>query len=187
LAFSPRLEDAFAFAHALHRDQIRKGSDVPYVSHLMGVAAIVAGYGGPEDAVIAALLHDAVEDQGGLAAHARIREAFGEQVAAIVLACSDTDVEPKPPWRARKERFIGTLADLPEQTKLVVAADKLHNATSMLRDYREAGEQLWDRFTAGPTEIHWYHTACIAALRSSWDHPILDELEDTVERLHGNR
>jgi (p)ppGpp synthase/HD superfamily hydrolase len=114
--------------------------------------------GGDEDQAIAALLHDAVEDQGGRPTLDSIRSEFGDRVASIVEACSDTDIQPKPPWRERKENY---LKHLREQTRAEVlrvsAADKLHNARCIIADYRRCGEAVWQRFNAGKEAQAWYY------------------------------
>src|SRR6478672_6825650 len=127
MALSKRFDDAFQFASELHRTQLRKSSDIPYIGHLMAVCAIALEYGATDDEAIAALLHDAVEDQGGAPVLAEIRDRFGDDVAAIVAGCTDTDEVHKPSWWPRKERFIERLATAPYSVRLVVAADKLHN------------------------------------------------------------
>src|SRR3954449_6057545 len=104
-----RFQDAFELAFRLHRDQVRKGSGTPYVAHLNGVASIALEHGADEDQAIAALLHDAIEDQGGAATREEIRRLFGDRVTSIVDACTDSEVEPKPPWRPRKEAYIAHL------------------------------------------------------------------------------
>jgi hypothetical protein len=125
-----RFDRAFALARELHADQVRKGTEIPYLAHLMGVASLVLEDGGTEDEAIAALLHDAVEDQGGAPTLRRIQRLFGDCVGKIVQACSDTDIVPKPPWRTRKDAYIAHLRapDLPPGTIRVSLADKLHNA-----------------------------------------------------------
>jgi (p)ppGpp synthase/HD superfamily hydrolase len=124
----PAFEVALVYASMLHRTQTRKSSAVPYVSHLLGVASLVIEEGSTETQAIAALLHDAVEDQGGRPRLDEIRERFGEGVAAIVDACTDAYEEPKPPWRPRKEAYIARLASEPPDALLVSVADKVHNA-----------------------------------------------------------
>src|SRR5829696_6570189 len=125
---------------------MRKGTNIPYVTHLLAVAAIVGENGGTEDEVIAALLHDAVEDQGGAATRDEIRRRFGDSVTTIVEGTSDTDVVPKPPWRERKQSYINHVGEAPRSVRLVSAADKLHNARSILVDLRAEGEAAWRRF-----------------------------------------
>lgn len=179
-----RVEEAFLLASQLHRGQTRKGTDVPYLFHLMAVAALVAEHGGDEAQIVAALLHDAVEDAGGLTTRELIRQRFGEDVAAIVDGCTDSDTVPKPPWRARKERFLARLAESPPRVRLVVAADKLHNAEATLRDLRSVGEEVWTRFRGGRDGTLWYYAEVVRALSLGWSHPILRDLREVVEELH---
>ena len=159
MVLTERFDDAFNFAHKLHRDQTRKGTSIPYVSHLMAVAALVVEHGGDEDQAIAALLHDAVEDQGGSKTLAQIRQSFGSPVAAIVSDCTDAWSEPKPPWRARKEAYLAALPAKPARSLLVSLADKTHNAEAILFDFRELGDSLWCRFNGGADGTRWYYKA----------------------------
>jgi GTP pyrophosphokinase len=182
--YSDRLIEAFRLACELHRTQQRKGSATPYVTHLMAVAAAVGDYGGSEDQVIAALLHDAVEDQGGIETLDRIRAAFGECAAGYVMACSDSSIQPKPPWRARKEAFVARVTEVDGSVRLIIAADKLHNARSLIRTLRESGSGAWDYFKGGRDGTLWYYGEMVRALSRNWNHPILRELADTVESLH---
>lgn len=140
MKLSERFTDAMRFAAERHADHVRKGSDIPYVAHLLGVASIALEYGAGEDEAIGALLHDAVED--GKATLSEIRDRFGAAVAAIVAGCSDTDVKPKPDWRPRKEAYVAHIPMASPSVQLVSAADKLHNARDILRDYRDVGEAL---------------------------------------------
>jgi GTP pyrophosphokinase len=183
MAFSSRFEEALAFAAHLHRDQVRKGTQVPYVAHLLGAAGIALEHGADEDQAIAALLHDAVEDQGGAATLEVIRERFGEDVAAIVAACTDTDATPKPPWRQRKEAYISHLATAPAAARLVSTADKLHNARAILADYRTAGESVWSRFSGGREGTLWYYRALVTAFQSSGSLPLVEELNRVVSEI----
>ena len=180
---SSRFDDALAFAVDLHREQPRKGTGVPYVSHLLSVAALVLENGGSEDQAIAALLHDAVEDQGGKPRAAEIRERFGDLVAEIVDGCTDTDVSPKPPWRLRKEAYVARVRNEPAHVRLVSAADKLHNARTMVTDLRIHGPALWERFNAGRDETLWYLESLVAAFREAGTTPIVEELARTVSEL----
>src|SRR3712207_6589394 len=132
-------ESALKFAARLHADQPRKGSGTPYISHLLAVAAIALEYGATEKEAIAALLHDAVEDQGGQETLEKIRRRYGKRVTGIVAACSDTDQEPKPPWRERKEAYVERLRSEAYSVRLVVAADKIHNVRHLLGSYRVQG------------------------------------------------
>jgi len=156
---------------------------VPYVSHLLSVAALVLEHGGSEEQAIAALLHDAVEDQGGRPTAERIRERFGDLVAEIVDGCTDTDVSPKPPWRLRKEAYVARVRNEPAHVRLVSAADKLHNARTMVTDLRIHGPALWERFNAGRDETLWYLESLVAAFREAGTTPIVEELARTVAEL----
>jgi (p)ppGpp synthase/HD superfamily hydrolase len=180
----PRLDDAFALARELHAGQRRKGTEIPYLGHLMAVAALVIEDGGDEDEAIAALLHDAVEDQGGPPTLALIRERFGPRVAAIVAACSDTDETPKPPWRARKEAYLAHLhaPDLPDGALRVSLADKLHNARAILADLR-AGHDVFARFNAPRRDQAWYYDALATAFARRAPGPMADELRRVVDEV----
>jgi len=177
-----RFEDALAFAARLHATQTRKGTEIPYIAHLLAVASLVITHGGNEDEAIAGLLHDSVEDQGGQPTLEMIRARFGEPVAAIVDGCTDTDVVPKPPWRERKERYLKHLASASRSVKLVAAADKLDNVRAIVADYRTHGAAIWSRFNAGPNEQKWFYRGCVTALQ---DGPvaIVRELEAAVQQL----
>lgn len=166
MSISESFSEALILAASLHRGQRRKGpGGAPYIAHLLSVAATVIEFGGSEDQAIAGLLHDAVEDQGGAATREVIRRMFGEPVARIVDACTDSDVEPKPPWRERKEAFIDSLAAAPASALLVILADKLHNVRSTLRDLRECGDGVWTRFRGGRDGTLWYYRAISDAVR----------------------
>jgi GTP pyrophosphokinase len=183
---SERFERALLYAAQLHASQLRKGSRVPYVAHLLGVAAIALEHGANEDEAIAALLHDAVEDQGGQKTLNVIRREFGPIVADIVAACSDTDVTPKPPWRPRKEAYLAHLRRAPASVRLVSAADKVHNARSTVADLRAHGKRTWSRFHAGPAEQLWYYRSLVTIFRRRGPKPLADELDRVVlemERL----
>lgn len=152
---SDRFVRAFSMAESLHRRQVRKGTPIPYISHLMAVSALVLEDGGTETEAIAALLHDAVEDQGGLDTLDAIQAAFGSDVARIVQDLSDTVESPKPPWRERKEKMLEQLAQASDSSLKVAIADKLHNALHQWQDYHRLGEPFWDRFQASKSEILW--------------------------------
>jgi GTP pyrophosphokinase len=178
-----RFTSALTLACELHRGQSRKGTQIPYVAHLLAVAAIALEYGATEDEAIAAVLHDAVEDQGGSATASRIREIFGEPVTSIVLGCSDTDVVPKPPWRARKEHYIAHVGAASPSVRLVSAADKLHNARAILSDYRDVGDTLWDRFNGGKEGTLWYYRSLVNAFAAHGNSRLVAELERVVSEL----
>ena len=178
MTYTGRVSEAFAFAMVLHGTQERKGTEIPYITHLMAVASLVGEHGGDEDLVIAGLLHDAVEDQGGEKTLCRIRERFGEKVARIVDACSDTDVIPKPPWQHRKEAYIEHLDAVDADVRLVSAADKLHNARAIAADLRQIGDALWSRFTGTKEQTLWYYRKLADTfLRLDPDSAIARELE----------
>lgn len=178
-----RFTDALTLACELHRSQARKGTQIPYVAHLLAVASLALEHGATEDEAIAAVLHDAVEDQGGAATAARIRERFGDHVADLVQAASDTDETPKPPWRERKERYIAHVRTATPSSRLVSAADKLHNARSILADYREHGEALWQRFSGGRDGTLWYYRELVAAFASHGETRLVAELRRVVDEL----
>jgi len=176
---------ALVYAELKHHNQVRKGGDIPYFGHLLSVAGLVINDGGSEEQAIAALLHDCVEDAGGSPTLDEIRKNFGTDVARIVDECSDTDVQPKPPWRERKAAYIRHLGDVGNDTLLVSVADKLDNARSMLRDYHEHGPALWERFTVKNPDDHlWYYDSLLEAYRKraleSW---MVDELGRVVAEL----
>jgi (p)ppGpp synthase/HD superfamily hydrolase len=183
----PRFVEALAYATEVHSGQSRKGTNVPYVSHLLAVCALVLEDGGEEDEAIAALLHDAVEDRGGRPVLEEIRRRFGDRVAGIVRVCSDTVETTKPPWKERKARYVEQVRTAPPDARRVSCADKLHNARSLLRDYRLEGERVWDRFSAPAEEQLWYYRSVVAALRQPGRTRLLDELEDVVGLLEAER
>src|ERR1700677_4197364 len=135
-----RVAEALSWAATLHQAQARKASPIPYVAHLLAVASLVLEHGGDEDEAIAALLHDAIEDQGGQATRQQIAERFGARVARIVEGATEGDLQPKPPWRERKEAHLTRLLEADRSVQLVVAADKLHNVRSLILDYGRLGE-----------------------------------------------
>jgi (p)ppGpp synthase/HD superfamily hydrolase len=180
-----RFTRALMLACYLHRTQARKGTQIPYVSHLLGVASIALEHGANEDEAIGAILHDAVEDQGGPPTLALIRADFGDAVAAIVDGCTDAVVVPKPPWRARKEQYVASIPKKSPSTRLVSAADKLHNARAILADCRTLGDAVWERFNGGKEGTLWYYRALVDAFaRVDVERtPLVDELERTVKEL----
>ena len=184
-----RFEDALIYATQTHARQLRKATQIPYVSHLLGVVSLVLEHGGDEDEAIAALLHDAIEDQGGDARRQDIRARFGERVTEIVDGCTDAETIPKPPWRKRKEAYIAHLGEASPSVRLVSAADKLHNIRAIIADYRTHGEALWNRFSGG-RETLWYYRALSDKFHSVTTesdppglHALLKELECAVADL----
>jgi len=186
--FSRRLSDAFDYARALHENQPRKGTTVPYIGHLLAVTALVIEHGGDEDQAMAALLHDAIEDQGrGGRTRDEIEAKFGQRVVRIVEGWTDADTTPKPPWRARKEAYLAHLGDAPIEVRRVAAADKLDNARAILADYRRLGELLWKRFNATRDDQLWYYRSIVTALRRGEGAgaitDLVDELDEVVQAL----
>lgn len=180
---SERFTNALTYATQLHAGQVRKGSGVPYIAHLLGVTSIALEYGANEDEAIAALLHDAIEDQGGAATREEIRRRFGDHVRAIVDGCTDADTTPKPPWRQRKEAYIAHIPTATPSVLLVSAADKLYNAQSLLRDYRVVGESLWQRFQGGREGTLWYYRELVNAFGQTGAGKIVTELARVVSEL----
>jgi (p)ppGpp synthase/HD superfamily hydrolase len=178
---SDRFSEALVYAARLHREQKRKGTEIPYLSHLMSVASLALEHGASEDEAIAALLHDSIEDQG--VKREELAERFGEAVAEIVWGCTDADTIPKPPWRARKEAYIARILTEGASVRLVSSADKLHNARSILIDLRRDGETVWSRFKGGKEGTLWYYRALVDAFREAGGTPILDELTRVVGEL----
>jgi len=181
-----RLADAASFAVTIHARQTRKGSGVPYIAHLLGVASLVLDHGGDEEQAIAGLLHDAIED-AGIHQEAVITERFGPRVTGIVRACTDADTMPKPPWRARKEAYIAHLASATPDALLVSACDKLHNARAICTDLRTHGLAVYDRFTGGQDGTLWYYRALATAFSHFLPGALavdLDEAVGTMERLY---
>ena len=183
MPLSPRFSDALVYAFELHLEQTRKVAKTPYIGHLLEVAGIVLEYGANEDEAIAALLHDAIEDQGGASRREEIGQRFGPAVAEIVDGCTDAETRPKPPWRPRKEAFLGRLRQASASVRLVVAADKLQNVRSLVREYRLRGESLWEHFGAGPDAVRWYYRAIVGILQREQSTPLVEELERAVVEL----
>ncbi len=182
MTLSSRFEDALQYAAQIHSTQKRKGTQIPYVAHLLGVAGIALEYGATEDEAIGALLHDAAEDAGGRGRLDEVRQRFGPAVAAIVEGCTDTFETPKPDWETRKKNYLAHLSETSHSVLLVSASDKLHNARAILRDYRTHGEQLWPRFTGGKEGSLRYYRSLVNAYRKAAD-PAIKELVDELDRV----
>lgn len=183
---TPRLADALVYAHHVHDGQVRKGTGIPYVAHILGVAAIAMEYGASEDEAIGALLHDAAEDGGGEPRLAEIRARFGDEVADIVLGCSDSLVqnpEEKLPWRERKQTYLEHLRTAGHSVCLVSAADKLHNVRAIARDYRAHGEGMWNRFQGRRDGTLWYYQEVAALLAERFRSPLTQDLLREVDEL----
>ncbi|MCT7658298.1 HD domain-containing protein [Mycobacterium deserti] len=180
----PKFHEALTYAAELHRTQTRKASEVPYIGHLLSVAGLVIEADGTEAEAIAALLHDAAEDQGGDTTLAEIEERFGADVAGIVEECSDTVITPKPPWRERKQNYIAHLGKASDSTIRVSMADKLDNARAILRDLRRYGPKVWQRFnTDDPFDHLWYYNALLDVYRGRSQSWIVDELALVIRAL----
>jgi len=185
LPISNRFRDAVDFTLVLHAEHRRKsGTDVPYACHLFGVASLVMEHGGDEDESIAALLHDAVEDQGGAPTLEKIRERFGDRVAMIVAGCTDTDQTPKPPWRQRKETYIAHLDNADPSVRLVSCCDKLHNARAIVRDQHNKGDDAFKIFTGKKDGTLWYYRALSDAFNRLGPAAVAPLLKRTVDEMH---
>jgi (p)ppGpp synthase/HD superfamily hydrolase len=181
-----RFRDALTYAARLHAGQLRKGTSIPYVSHLLAVAAIAIEHGADEDEAIAALLHDTVEDQGGRRRLLEIRRKFGGNVAAIVEGCTDAIApkgKPKPEWRSRKQAYISHLADASPSVLLVSAADKLHNAQSILAELETRGPICFEKFNGKRDGTLWYYRALVSAFSAHGTSPLVAALGRTVSAL----
>jgi (p)ppGpp synthase/HD superfamily hydrolase len=180
---STNFDDALAFASGLHRAQVRKGTPIPYVAHLLGVCSLVIEHGGTEDQAIAALLHDAVEDQGGSPRLVEIRGRYGDVVAEIVADCTDAWTDPKPPWHERKEAYLATLRSKHPRSLLVSLADKVHNAEAIVRDHRLLGDDLWCRFKGGREGTIWNYRSLSAIFDEAMPGALADQLARIVRRF----
>ncbi|MGA2634991.1 MAG: HD domain-containing protein [Terracidiphilus sp.] len=191
LHLSSRFTSAIDYARHIHIER-RKGTGIPYMAHLLGVAALVMGESGhagfpvTEDMVIAALLHDAVEDHGGSLRLRDIEHNFGSNVARMVEGLSDSlaeDSSSKQSWQKRKQGYLQRLRQEPADVRLISAADKLYNARAILEDYRKIGPKVWDRFKRGRQEQIWYFDELLATFKSSAANRIVEELERVVNEL----
>jgi (p)ppGpp synthase/HD superfamily hydrolase len=183
LKLGPRFERGLVFATRKHAGQGRKGTHVPYISHLLGVAGLVLEAGGDEDLAIAALLHDVVEDCGGAPMLKEVRRRFGKRVAHVVEGCTDTDVTPKPPWRKRKGDYLEHLRAADADVRLVSVADKLHNVRTIVAAYREIGEAVWKRFQGKRKGTLWYYRALLNEFGRGPTNPLISEFAIAVGEL----
>lgn len=191
LLLSERFTRAVDYARTLHIER-RKGTEIPYMAHLLGVASLVMGESGrvdfpvTEDMVIAALLHDTVEDYGGAPRLNDVEFNFGSNVARMVRGLSDTlaeDSSNKEVWDVRKKTYLDRLRDEPRDVQLISAADKLYNAQSILTDYRRIGAEIWRRFKRGRDQQLWYFDELLKVFMSSGTNEIVEELGRVVEKL----
>ena len=184
VALTHRFEQALIYAYHVHGGQMRKGPDgIPYIGHLLGVASLVIEDAGGEDEAIAALLHDAVEDQGGAPRLADIRARFGDRVATIVKGCTDANTIPKPKWLPRKRRHIRHLRSAPADVLRVSCADKLHNARAILADHRKHRNAVFSRFTGRKAGTLWYYACLVNVFKAVWPKRLTEELEQVVREL----
>jgi (p)ppGpp synthase/HD superfamily hydrolase len=192
MALGERFDAALALAHRVHRRQKRKGTSIPYIAHVLGVTALVLEHGGNEDEAIAAVLHDVLEDVAefgaGLTVDALSREIearFGSTALRLVEYMTDTVAHPKPNWPERKALHLRALSQAPPSALLIAAADKLHNVRSLIRDYRSAGEALWERFNpeAGRDRTIAYYRAALELFKARLPGALTDDLEREVIAL----
>ncbi|QUS61633.1 bifunctional (p)ppGpp synthetase/guanosine-3',5'-bis(diphosphate) 3'-pyrophosphohydrolase [Synechocystis sp. PCC 7339] len=180
-ALTDRFSDALVLANQLHAEQYRKGSRVPYVSHLLGVTALVLEMGGNEDEAIAALLHDAVEDQGGMETLTMIEHQFGQTVAALIRACSDSTTVPKPPWEQRKQEHLAKMRQVSLAVLKISLADTLHNARTIAIDLRRHGDEIWQEFNRGKSGILWYYQSIWSIYQdrnpNAWSNELIDIID----------
>lgn len=191
LYLTPRFTEAIEYARTLHIEA-RKGTEIPYMAHLLGVAAMVMGEAGyvdfaiTEDMVLAAVLHDTVEDHGGLSRLKHVEVSFGAQVAEMVAALSDSlaaNPHEKEPWDVRKKAYVEKLSRESQEVLLISAADKLYNARAILADYLLLGPKLWKRFKRGRDDQLWYFDALLGAYRSRGTNRIVEELSQVIDEL----
>ncbi|MFW5665144.1 MAG: HD domain-containing protein [Coleofasciculus sp.] len=180
---SHRFELALVYATQLHANQIRKGSGIPYISHLLSVAALVLEDGGDEEEAIAALLHDAIEDQGGAITRAEIRQRFGERVVRIVDGCTEEQIQPKPPWKERKLNYLAKIRQASSEVRRVSLADKLHNLRSIVTDWEREGERVWLRFKSGKEGTLWFYRHFLEVYQEQDSHVYTQELARLISRL----
>jgi len=180
---SDRFQAALDMALELHKNQERKGSREPYFTHLMSVSALVLENGGSENQAIAALLHDAVEDQGGIPTLERIEAEFGKEVAEIVEGCTDAYTHPKQPWKERKINYLDRLKTASDTILLVSLSDKVHNARSILRDFQNEGDVIWERFKGGKSGTLWYYQSLANIFDESRYSFLKQELRQIVEEI----
>lgn len=186
MKLTDRFVQALEYSFYLHKDQTRKVTNVPYMSHLLSVSALVIENNGTEDEAIAALLHDAVEDQGGLKILEEIKSKFGQNIGCIVEECSDSFTakdEEKLDWKQRKIAYISKVEKMSKSALLVNYADKIHNLRSILRDHRLLGKDIWTVFKSSKLDMIWLYRSLIAEYRKHESHVLVDELEELVNQI----
>jgi GTP pyrophosphokinase len=180
---SPKFELALQYAAVIHAGQKRRGSSAPLLAHLLSVASLLMEHAASEDEVIAGLLHEAVEQAGGLARLVDIRQRFGEAVAEIVAGCSEPPDAAQQPWRARKVAGIARVPQTPESTRRVATAAKLDNARAILRGLLSSGDAVWDRVEGGKAGLLWHYRCLVQAYRNAGANPLVAEFERVVADL----
>jgi (p)ppGpp synthase/HD superfamily hydrolase len=180
---SPQFEKALIYATRIHGGKLRKKTRIPFIGHILGITAIALDYGANETEAIGVLLHDAVEDGGGPKRLRDIERKFGKNVARIVEGCTDTFQTPKPPWLERKENYIAHLKRASASTRLVSAADKLHNTRAILHNLRQEGDNLWSRFNGGKEGAVWYYRSLVSAFREHGSNELIEELDRVVAEI----
>jgi GTP pyrophosphokinase len=180
---SSRFEAALVFASQLHRTQRRKTTRTPYVGHLLGVASIVLEHGGDEDEAIAALLHDAVEDQGGLLTRGIILQRFGDRVTSIVDGCTEERWDQTITHRQRKQTHLESIRTASPSVALVYASDKLHNGQTLLSAHKQLGQAVWPHFTGGADTVVWYYGVARESVRGRIPPALFEQLEQTVRQI----
>lgn len=179
-----KYESALIFANRLHQDQIRKINGTPYVSHLLSVSAFVLEDGGSEEEAIAALLHDAIEDQGGEKTGDLIREQFGDQVADIVEGCTEKQIHPQPSWKIKKQNYLDNLKNASPEVCRVALADKLHNAISNIEEFHQHGINIWSNFAEGEEGLIWFYDSIVKVIKeTNYSGLLLDRLKRTISEL----
>ena len=183
LKLTDKFETALVYATRLHSNQTRKISNVPYVAHLLSVAALVLEAGGTEEETIAGLLHDSVEDQGGSQTREEIRQIFGDEVVRIIDGCTESDIYPKPPWQERKQKYLENLRHASASVRRVSLADKLHNARSLLADWRQNGDSIWSDFKTGKAGTLWFYQELLKVYQAAGTDLLTEEFSRVVEEL----
>ncbi|HEY61390.1 MAG TPA: HD domain-containing protein [Anaerolineae bacterium] len=178
-----RFAEALEYAFHLHANQTRKGKNTPYFAHLLGVTSLVLEMGGDEDEAIAALLHDAVEDQGGEKTLNQIKHLYGKRVASIVKGCTDSCTTPKPPWTGRKEQYLEDLKTASIEVLRVSLADKLHNARTIVIDLRKEGDEVWQKFNGGKEGTLWYYQESSNSFERLPQKYFVDEFQKVIHEI----
>lgn len=178
-----RFEQALVYATRLHAHQTRKLGNIPYIAHLLSVAALVLEANGTENEAIAALLHDAIEDQGGVQTRDEIYHHFGESVGSIVEGCTESETVPKPPWTKRKLRYLAQIETASPSVQLVSLADKLHNGRSLLSQFNQFGASIWQNFSVGKAETLWFYRALLEIYQHTCDQQLVAEFREMVSKL----